>query len=214
VDYHYTGFNINRDLGPVEYCDIAKAVEGGICPSCGKPGIRVSRGIELGNIFQLGTKYTQTMNMQYTDENSTLHYPIMGCYGIGVGRLAASVCEYSHDEYGPVWPISIAPWQVHLCCMRSDDEQVKAAADDLYEQLQREKIEVIYDDRPVNAGVMFADADLIGAPIRIIMSPRNMKEGCCELATRDKSIKMSVKLADILAETQTLINKLNEQLNA
>ena len=211
-DHHYTGFNIARDLGPVQYHDFAKAIEGGICPSCGKASLTISRGIELGNIFQLGTKYTQSMDMQYTDENGELHYPVMGCYGLGVGRLAASICEARHDEYGPIWPISVAPWQVHLCCMRVDDEQVKAAADSLYEQLLSEGVEVIYDDRPVNAGVMFADADLIGAPIRIIYSPRNMKTDCCELVTRDKTIKKNVKLSDIFAETLKLIHELRQAL--
>lgn len=90
---------------------------------------KISRGIEVGNIFQLGTKYTKSMNMTYLDKDGNAQYPIMGCYGIGVGRLAASVCEAHHDEYGPIWPMSIAPWQVHLCCLRSDDENAKSFAD-------------------------------------------------------------------------------------
>ncbi|MBR6786089.1 MAG: proline--tRNA ligase, partial [Clostridia bacterium] len=110
LDHHYKGLCISRDVGEVEYIDLAKIKEGGICPKCGKPAITVSRGIEVGNIFQLGTKYTKSMGMQYLDSEGNLQYPIMGCYGIGVGRLAASVCEAHHDEYGPIWPMSIAPW--------------------------------------------------------------------------------------------------------
>ena len=177
VDFHFTGLCIERDFGHAEYHDFAKAIEGGVCPQCGSSSMKISRGIELGHIFQLGTKYTESMNMSYVDENGNYHHPIMGCYGIGVGRLAASICEANHDEYGPVWPLAIAPWQVHLCCIRADDLQVKTAADELYEKLQSAGFEVIYDDRLVTAGVMFSDADLLGIPIRVIISPRNIKEG-------------------------------------
>ena len=141
--YHYTGLQLERDCGDVSYHDFAKIIDGGICPNCGKHSISISRGIEVGNIFQLGTKYTKSMNMTYLDQDGNLQYPIMGCYGIGVGRLAASVCEAKHDEYGPIWPVSIAPWQVHLCCVRSDDKEAKAYADLLYENLKKNGIEVI-----------------------------------------------------------------------
>lgn len=194
--YHYIGLNLDRDLPQTEYVDIAKVKEGGICPCCGKPALTIKRGIEVGNIFQLGTKYTKSMNMQYVDADGSLHYPVMGCYGIGVGRLAASICEAKHDEYGPIWPISIAPWEVHLCCIRPDDTETKAVADDLYEKLQEAGVEVIYDDREgVRAGQMFADADLIGVPIRVVVSPRNLKENKIEVTTRDKAVQESVDLA-------------------
>ena len=111
-NHHYVGLNIPRDVGEVEYNDLAKIVDGGICPQCGKHTIKISRGIEVGNIVQLGTKYTKSMHMTYLDKEGNEQYPIMGCYGIGVGRLAASVCEVRHDDYGPIWPITIAPWQV------------------------------------------------------------------------------------------------------
>ena len=128
-EYHYTNLCMERDVPDAVYTDVAKIIENGICPVCGKKAIRLSRGIEIGNIFQLGTKYTKSMNMQYLDAEGKSHYPIMGCYGIGVGRLAASVCELHHDDYGPVWPMSIAPWQVHLCCLRADDTEAKTYAD-------------------------------------------------------------------------------------
>ncbi len=208
AEYHYTGLDIARDLGAAEYHDFAKITQGAICPECGKPSITISRGIEVGNIFQLGTKYTQSMSMQYLDSEGVSHYPIMGCYGIGVGRLAASVCEAHHDEYGPIWPMSIAPWQVHLCAVRSDDAVVKEYADKLYAQLQENGIEVIYDDRTVTAGVMFSDADLLGVPVRVIVSPRNMKESCCEISARDKSFSIKAPLNEAYDKITQIVQDL------
>ncbi len=214
VDYHYIGLNIKRDIGDVEYKDVAKIKTGGICPCCGKKTISVKRGIEVGNIFQLGTKYSKTMNMTYTDEDGTLKHPIMGCYGIGVGRLAASVCEARHDDYGPIWPISIAPWQVHLCCMRPDNADCKETADNIYNTLLNSGVEVIYDDRKVSAGAMFADADLLGVPVRVTVGPKNLAEGKVELSTRDKSVKKLVDVASIIDETNALINELYTEINS
>lgn len=210
AEYHYTGLDVERDCGVTEFHDFAKITEGGICPQCGKPAITISRGIEVGNIFQLGTKYTKSMGMQYIDPDSVLRYPIMGCYGIGVGRLAASVCEVHHDEYGPIWPMAIAPWQVHLCCVRSDNAEAKACADGLYEELQKRGAEVIYDDRQVSAGSMFSDADLLGVPLRVIVSPRNLKEGVCEITARDKSFSFK---APIDTAADEIMAKIKEMLN-
>ena len=200
AEHHYKGLDMERDVPNAEYHDFAKIQEGGICPKCGKKTVKISRGIEVGNIFQLGTKYTKSMNMTYVDANGESKTPIMGCYGIGVGRLAASVCEAHHDEYGPIWPKAIAPWQVHLCAVRVDDEEVRAYADKLYEDLQNAGIEVIYDDRSVRAGVMFADADLLGIPLRIIVSPKNMKQGVVEVASRDKTLKTQIPLENVIEE--------------
>ena len=200
AEHHYKGLDMERDFPNAEYHDFAKIQEGGICPKCGKKTVKISRGIEVGNIFQLGTKYTKSMNMTYVDANGESKTPIMGCYGIGVGRLAASVCEAHHDEYGPIWPKAIAPWQVHLCAVRVDDEEVRAYADKLYEDLQNAGIEVIYDDRSVRAGVMFADADLLGIPLRIIVSPKNMKQGVVEVASRDKTLKTQIPLENVMEE--------------
>ena len=213
-NYHYTGLNIKRDIGDVEYVDVSKIRTGDICPCCGKKTIRISRGIEVGNIFQLGDKYTKSMEMTYTDEDGTVKYPIMGCYGIGVGRLAASVCEAMHDEYGPIWPISIAPWQVHLCCMRVDKAECKEASDKIYDKLQKAGVEVIYDDRKVRAGAMFADADLLGIPVRITVGPKALAEGNVELSTRDKKVSKTVKVEDIISETQALIKELFDEINS
>ncbi len=205
ADHHYTGLKISRDIGEVEYIDLAKIIEGGICPKCGKPAINISRGIEVGNIFQLGTKYTKSMGMQYLDSEGNLHYPIMGCYGIGVGRLAASVCEAHHDDYGPIWPMSIAPWHVQLCCLRADDDECRGVSDSLYQQMLDDKMEVIYDDRNIRPGAMFSDADLLGVPVRVIVSPRNLKEGVCEIVTRDKEISIKVETEKVIETVKGII---------
>ena len=207
-EYHLTGLDMSRDVPAAEYNDFAKITDGGICPECGEKAISISRGIEVGNIFQLGTKYSKSMNMTYLDKDGNTQIPIMGCYGIGVGRLAASVCEVCHDDYGPIWPMAIAPWQVHICAVRSDDEKVRAAADKLYEDLQNAGIEVIYDDRNVRAGVMFSDADLIGVPLRIVVSPRNLDEGVFELNSRDKKISEKINPADALERVKELIKQM------
>lgn len=193
-EYHYTGLDMTRDVENAIYHDFAKIQEGGICPHCKKPAITISRGIEVGNIFQLGTKYTRSMNMTYLDKNGEVGYPVMGCYGIGIGRLAASICEAHHDDHGPIWPLAVAPWQVHLCAVRSDETEVKAYADRLYHELQNKGIEVIYDDRPVSAGVMFSDADLLGIPFRVIVSPRNIRQNIVEIVSRDKSFSDNVPM--------------------
>jgi len=205
LDHHYTGLNISRDIGDVEYIDLAKIKEGGICPKCGKHAITISRGIEVGNIFQLGTKYSKSMGMQYLDSEGNLQYPIMGCYGIGVGRLAASVCEAHHDDYGRIWPMSIAPWHVQICCLRADDAECKGVSDDLYQKMLDDRMEVIYDDRNIRPGAMFSDADLLGVPIRVVVSPRNLKEGVCEIVTRDKSVNIKVELDKVIDTVKEMI---------
>ena len=198
TDMHYIGFNIPREMGEVEYVDVAKAYDGGICPVCGKKSIYTSRGIEVGNIFQLGTKYTESMGMTYVDQDGSLKHPIMGCYGIGVGRLAASVCEAHRDDYGPIWPISIAPWHVHLCSLRADNEEVAAVSQKIYDELTARGVEVIWDDRSVSAGVMFSDADLFGVPVRVVVSPKGLKNGTIEISARDKSMQEKKPVAEAI----------------
>ncbi|MDE6364926.1 MAG: proline--tRNA ligase, partial [Lachnospiraceae bacterium] len=211
--YHFIGLNLERALGEIDFADIAKVKEGGICPCCKKPALTIRRGIEVGNIFQLGTKYTESMHMQFAAQDGTMHYPVMGCYGIGVGRLAASVCEARHDAYGPIFPITIAPWEVHLCCIRPDDAETKSVADHLYEELMKQKVEVLYDDREgVRGGQMFADADLIGVPIRVIVSPRNLKEDKIEVVTRDKSSHAVVEISESLAYILELRKRLYQEI--
>jgi prolyl-tRNA synthetase len=213
-DYHYVGMNMARDVGEVEFVSVAKATEGGICPVCGKHSITISRGIEVGNIFQLGTKYTESMGMQYLDKDGELKYPIMGCYGIGVGRLVASVCQVSRDKFGPIWPMTIAPWQVHLCALRIDNPAVKETADKLYEELKKLGVEVIYDDRNISAGVMFSDADLLGVPLRIIVSPRTLERGAVELVTRDKSMSKDIAPETAAKDTLDVVREMLDAINS
>ena len=142
--------------------------------------------------------------MTYVDKDGISKNPIMGCYGIGVGRMAASICEAHHDDYGPIWPMSIAPWQVHICAMNLDKEGVREVADTLYENLQNAGVEVIYDDRSVSAGNKFSDADLLGVPVRVVVSPRNLKESAVEITTRDKSVKEMVPVTEALEFVKNL----------
>ena len=207
--YHYTNLSMARDLPDAVFGDYAKAYAGAACPKCGQKTTQISRGIEVGNIFQLGTKYSETMGLQYTDAQGRLQTPIMGCYGIGVGRLMASLCEVSHDKYGPVWPMSVAPWQVHICAIRADDPAVRAAADALYDALQAVGAEVLYDDRAVSPGSMFSDADLLGVPLRVIVSPKTLARNAVEFTARDKSFTL-----DLGPETaaQAVRDKIDELL--
>lgn len=213
IDVHFSGLNIERDIGKVDYVDVAKAKEGGICPVCGKRSLKISRGIEIGNIFQLGDKYTKAMGMTYLDANNTERYPIMGCYGIGVGRLIASVCQESHDDYGPIWPMSIAPWQVEVCNLRVSDQSVNDCAEGLVKDLESRGVEVLYDDREVRPGFMFADADLFGVPVRVVVSPKNCEKGVVEVSARDKSFKTEFPIKDAAKEITNLVNKMLEEFN-
>ncbi|MCL2670641.1 MAG: proline--tRNA ligase [Clostridiales bacterium] len=212
--FHRMGFTPARDLPNVAYISVAEAKPGGICPECGAMALRVERGIEVGNIFQLGKRYTETMGMTYDDESGQRVHPTMGCYGIGVGRLMASVCEAKHDAYGPIWPITVAPWQVQICALRTDDPAVRTAADALYAELQTAGVEVLFDDRAVSPGFMFSDADLLGAPIRIIISPKTMARGAYELTTRDKRIREDIAPDNALQSVLDLIAKLEMEISA
>lgn len=210
VDYHLSGVSVPRDLKVEVFHDVAEVNEGHTCPCCdGK--LQFKRGVEVGNIFQLGTKYTESMNMTYTDKDGKAKTPIMGCYGIGVGRLLACIIESHHDEYGPIWPISVAPWQVHICVLGSKKVDMNAVGSDIYNRLNN-KWEVIMDDRNMGPGAKFADADLLGIPVRIVVGERNLENGQVELMTRDKSVKKLVNIADIEQEVADLINELKNNM--
>lgn len=204
AEYHMTGLDFDRDLQGIKFVDIAKVMQGEICPVCGKP-LTLENGIEVGNIFQLGTKYTKTMNMTVLDKDGQAVNPIMGCYGIGIGRAIASVAEESHDDKGLIWPMSIAPWQVYLCALRIDDPSVRDAADNLYKELTDAGIEVLYDDRACSAGFKFSDCDLIGLPIRVVVSPRSLAEGKAEIQTRDKTLQENCELSTLRERLKELI---------
>lgn len=212
--YHFTGLNMDRDVPNAEYADVAKATVGGVCPKCGKHSLTIKNGIEVGNIFQLGRRYTESMGMTYDDEKGNRVNPIMGCYGIGVGRLMASVCEEHHDQYGPVWPISIAPWEIEICALRADQAHVKEEANKLYKSLMDEGYEVLFDDRTVSAGFMFSDADLLGSPVRIVISPKTLDRGVVEIVTRDKTIKEDVPLENAMQRTKEIVAELYARINS
>lgn len=211
--YHYKGLNIARDVGKVEYVEVAKAYDGGVCPVCGRPTITLKRGVEIGNIFQLGQKYTKSMNMTYIDKDGERKYPYMGCYGIGVGRLAATICEEQHDKFGPVWPITIAPWQVEICCLQATDEKIHSVADKLYKDLNALGVETLYDDRDERPGSMFADADLFGIPVRAVVSAKNCEKGVVEISYRDKSYKGEIAIENAAEEISAMVKNLLAQYN-
>ena len=204
ADYHIRGVDMNRDVPDAIYSDIAKVKEGEPCPVCGK-SIVLENGIEVGNIFQLGTKYTKAMGMTVLNSAGQSVNPIMGCYGIGVGRAVASVAEESHDDKGLIWPMSIAPWHVYLCALRLDDNNVKTISIDFYKNLKQSGIDVLFDDREVSAGVKFSDCDLMGIPIRVVISPRSISRGEVEIQLRDKSLEKSVEINEAITFIKGII---------
>lgn len=206
--YHFKGISMDRDVKPDRFIDVAKAKENCRCVKCGG-NLKLNRGVEIGNIFQLGTKYTKSMEMTYTDKDGQQKTPIMGCYGIGVGRLASCVIEGYHDENGPIWPYSVAPWQIHICSLSNKKMDVMPIAKTLYDSLSN-KYEVILDDRGANAGVQFADADLLGVPIRIIVGVKNAENGNIEISTRDKAIQKIVKIEDAEEAINEIVQSLTQ----
>lgn len=207
VDFHYTGLNISRDVGNVEFVDVAKVTDSDYCPICSKKAIKIEKGIEVGNIFKLGDKYTKQMSMTYLDENGKAKNPIMGCYGIGVGRLMASVLEKRATDAAVNWPVSIAPFDIHICPIDyTKKEEIKTETDKLYTALKEMGYDVLLDDRNKSAGVKFKDSDLIGAPIRIVVSPRNLAENLFE-------VKISGEENATLVKKDELINYVQEKFN-
>ncbi len=179
-DKHMVGANLEADIK--YFVDISLVKEGEYCPKCHKP-LKVTRGIEVGNIFQLGTKYSKPMNACYTDEQGQLKPYIMGCYGIGVTRTMAAAIEKYHDDFGIIWPMAIAPYHVDIIPVNIDDSEQSKIAFEIYEKLTQKGIEVIIDDRADRAGVKFKDSELIGIPIRITVG-KTISEGLVEYKTR------------------------------
>lgn len=211
--YHYTGFNVERELGEVEYYDISKVNVGDTCVKCGGK-LRIENGIEIGNIFQLGTKYTKSMDMTVHSADGGEFNPIMGSYGIGIGRAISSIVQEGNDDKGMILPITVAPWQVHICPLRLDDEEVKAKAEKLYKELEVNGIEVLYDDREIGAGVKFADADLMGMPIRIVISPKGLANNEIEITVRKTRETIKVAYDNAIEEVKATIKSLNEEIEA
>jgi len=206
-DYHYRNFNFKRDAAYDEIieADIATVRDGDPAPSTGSP-LRISRGIEVGNIFQLGTRYSAAMNCNYLDQNGKSSSMVMGCYGIGVGRAMASVIEQNYDDYGPIWPITIAPYQIHLCALDLKKEGVANVSEQLYQDFLSAGIEVLFDDRGEKAGFMFSDADLIGIPLRVTVGARSLAEGKVELKRRGEKDSQLIDVNDAVNQITKLVS--------
>ncbi len=216
-NYHTMGFNFSRDLaeaGRLPVAEISEVNDGDPCPKCGA-ALHAERGIEVGNTFQLGTKYTKAMGVTYTEEDGTQREPIMGCYGIGVGRTMQSVVEESHDEHGPLWPISIAPFEVEVLALGAATDEVLRAGEGLYRDLSAAGIDPLLDLRNVTAGVKLADADLIGAPVRVIVSKRNLANQIAEVKYRTcddaSALPSQVPLAGAVEAIRAIIEKLRSR---
>jgi len=182
ADTHWVDVTPGRDFTPHRYTDIRNAVAGDACPRCAKP-LRIVRGIEVGHVFMLGTKYSEKMKAIYLDKQGQERMMVMGCYGIGVGRTAAAAIEQNHDAKGIIWPAPIAPFHVHVLPL-ADKGKVLEAAIALETELEKAGIEVLVDDRDERPGVKFNDADLIGCPYQVVIGEKNLSQGLVELKER------------------------------
>ncbi|MFW6035756.1 MAG: proline--tRNA ligase [Halothermotrichaceae bacterium] len=191
-DYHYKNANPDRDFQVNEYLDLRKVKAGDNCPKCdGK--LEIKSGIEVGHIFKLGTKYSQSLGATYLDENGKEKNIVMGSYGIGITRLVAAAIEQHHDDYGIIWPSAIAPYQVIILSLGNNDK-VKEKSEEIYKELTKKNIEVLIDDRKERAGVKFNDADLIGIPLRITIGARSLKAGNIEARVRKTGEELNLPL--------------------
>jgi prolyl-tRNA synthetase len=198
ADTHFIDANCERDFQIEQFADLRNAIAGD--PSPRKDGIlKSTKGIEVGHVFMLGTKYSQTMNASFLDPNGKECLAVMGCYGIGVGRTAASAVEQNHDDKGIIWPFPIAPFHVHLLPL-GQSTAVAEATGRLYDTLQQAGLEVLWDDRDERAGVKFNDADLIGAPFQVIVGDKGLADGLIEVKTRKTGEKIKVTPAEIPAK--------------
>jgi prolyl-tRNA synthetase len=194
-DAHWLDLRWGRDASPSRYVDVLAVSEGDACPRC-EGTLRLSRGIETGHIFKLGTKYSKAMGCSFTDESGVDQPMIMGCYGLGIGRTVAAAIEQNHDADGIIWPLPLAPFQVLLQSLNPSDEAVRSAADGLYRELREHAVEVLYDDRDERPGVKFKDADLIGIPVRLTVGAKSLAEGKVEVSLRRDRAKNLVAAAD------------------
>ena len=202
-DYHMKNVNYGRDYTADIVTDIKVLAEGEPCPVCGAP-VKHARGIEVGQVFKLGTKYSEAMGARYKDENMQDHPIVMGCYGIGVSRTMAAVVEQHHDENGIIWPVAVAPYHVIITVMKPDDEVQAAVAEQIYDELTGAGVEVILDDRKERPGVKFKDADLIGIPIRITVG-RGAKDGMIEFKLRREADREDLTIAEGIAKAEEIV---------
>ena len=205
TDYHFKNANYGRDFTGEVVTDIAMASEGDACPNDCEGHLVAHRGVEVGHIFKLGTRYSEAMGATFIDEDGTEKPALMGCYGIGVGRLLAATIEANHDDKGMILPRAIAPYEVYLAGLNTNDETVVATAAKFYEDLTAAGVEVLYDDRDVPPGVKFNDADLIGIPLRVVVSARGLKNGEIEMKRRDADEATMAPLEDGVAAVKAAL---------
>ncbi|MDA3902546.1 MAG: proline--tRNA ligase [Desulfuromusa sp.] len=207
ADVHFTGANQDRDFKVSQFADLRQAVAGDPCPRCENGKFESWRGIEVGHIFKLGVKYSEAMNATVLDAQGKAQPLVMGCYGIGAGRSVAAAIEQNHDENGMILPMPLAPFQVLVTMLNPKDDEVREAAETLYQQLLALNVEVLLDDRDERPGIKFKDADLIGIPLRVTVGARNLKEGNVELKARNSGTTSMVSLGDITPQLQQLISE-------
>ncbi|MBU4450267.1 MAG: proline--tRNA ligase, partial [Actinobacteria bacterium] len=196
-DYHVTGVNYPRDFKVFQWGDFSFPAIGDLCMNC-KNELKFEKGIEIGHIFKLGTRYSEKMDAMFLDKDGKLKPLIMGCYGIGVSRIMAAVVEQLFDEKGIVWPISIAPFIVNLIAINMEDESIFKASEDIYSCMLNNKIDVLYDERNVRAGVKFKDSDLIGIPLKVIVGKNYIENKKLEIEIRKDGSKLSLSLEEAL----------------
>jgi prolyl-tRNA synthetase len=202
ADYHVRNVVLGRDFTVDIWADLVTIVSGDPCPRCGE-ALSVDRGIEVGHVFQLGTKYCEALDVRYTDERGDQHAMVMGCYGIGVSRTLAAVAEEYHDEHGLRWPRALSPYDVHLVSVPGRGEQaenVVKAAERLYDDLVARGFDVLYDDRDASPGVKFADADLIGVPVQLVVGAKGLARGVVERKDRATGDRDEIPIDDVLGE--------------
>ena len=205
--FHLLNTNYDRDYTADLVADIASASEGSACPECGHPML-LRRGVEVGNIFELGDRYSKAMGCSYLDENGQSQPVLMGSYGIGVGRLLACIAEEHHDEQGLCWPPSVAPYPVHLISLSGRNPAVGETAVQLYADLTAAGLEPLFDDREESAGVKFMDADLLGLPLRLTVSDRALKQGGIEAKRRDQPERWIIPLEEVISKARSILETL------
>lgn len=205
-DYHLINVNPGRDFHVDQFADIRVASDGDLCPRCRDGVLRSSKGIEVGHVFKLGTKYSEAMSATFVDQNGKERLLIMGCYGIGIGRTVAAAIEQNYDENGIVLPISLAPYEAVVLPLNMKDGQVKSVAEHIYRRLVALGIEVIIDDREESAGVKFKDADLIGIPIHVVIGQKALKEGAVEIKLRKGGVSKRLRVDEVEKEVESILN--------
>jgi prolyl-tRNA synthetase len=203
--YHLRNANYPRDFQVDLMVDIALAQAGDSCPKCGAE-LTSDRGIEVGHVFKLGTFVSEKFGASFLDSDGKSRPIIMGCYGIGLGRLLAAIVEQSHDDKGIIWPPSIAPYQVYLCPLHLDKPAVLPTAEKIYQELQKEGIKVLFDDRDDSPGVKFNNADLLGIPLRLTLSPRTLQNQSIEAKWRREKEAQLLSLENLTTQVKKLLD--------